>query len=185
KVLIDQEGTVIALPKTISSEPPVPIESLDLRFPKHSLPLKAYATSMISEDLVYAFSIVIFLFILAYAVEIFTQKRDLAYLTKEEQRIIQQYNLPATSIQIRSIIASLQKIQKEQLQIRDRLEAILHLPLKRGEYFQKLEFGKKISFEVALLDPKRAEELKSYLVKKCRVSKMSVSDKTLYVECQR
>jgi len=185
KVLVDQEGTVIALPKSLAKEPIISAKDLKLSLPKRSLPLKAYSTSMISEDLIYAFSIVVFLFILAYAVQIFMEKRDLAKLSQKERFIVQKYNLPPTSIQIKNIISSLKKIQKEQLALRDLLEAILRLPLQGGEYFKKIDFGKKISFEIALSDPKRAEAIKTYLIKKCQVAKMSVVDKTLYVECKR
>jgi len=185
KALINQEGTVIALPKSLVQEPTQAPQDLRLSLPKQALPLKTYSTSMISEDLIYAFSIVVFLFILAYAVQIFLEKRDLAKLSQKERFIIKKYNLPPTSIQIKNIISSLKKIQKEQLALRDKLEAILRLPLQGGEYLQKIDFGKKISFEVVLLDPKRAEKIKEYLIKRCQVTKMSVVDKTLYVECRR
>jgi len=156
-----------------------------LSFPKHSLPLKTYSFSFISEELLFKFSLITFLFILAYAVEIFLEKRDLSKLISLKNQIMQKYNLPPTSIQIRSIINSLHKVQKEQLKLRDQLDAILRLPLLPGENLLKVDFGKEILFEVALTKPKRAEVLKNYLVRKLQVTNMRVSGNILQVKCKR
>ena len=184
KVLVNDNGTIILLPKSLVKTKTKKLQELRLDLPKRSLPLKAYSSFAISEDLIYKFAILVFLAILAYAVEVFVYKKDLAKVVATQEALMQKYHLPPTSIQIKNILASLQKIQKEQLGLREKLEYILHMPLSPAEYITSLSFGKKITFSVALSDPKRAELFKRYLIKKLHVTKMSVKNKTLYVECR-
>ena len=184
KVLVNDNGTIILLPKSLVKEDTKKLQELRLDLPKRSLPLKAYSSFAISEDLIYKFAILVFLAILAYAVEVFVYKKDLAKVVATQEALMQKYHLPPTSIQIKNILSSLQKIQKEQLKLREELEYILRMPLSPTEYITSLSFGKKITFSVALSDPKRAELFKRYLIKKLHVTKMSVKDKTLYVECR-
>jgi len=184
KVLVNDNGTIILLPKSLVKAETKKLQELRLDLPKRSLPLKAYSSFAISEDLIYKFAILVFLAILAYAVEVFVYKKDLAKVVATQEALMQKCHLPPTSIQIKNILASLQKIQKEQLGLREKLEYILRMPLSPAEYITSLSFGKKITFLVALSDPKRAELFKRYLTKKLHVTKMSVKNKTLYVECR-
>ena len=185
KVAINDNGTIILLPKSLAPSEAKDLTDDNLSLPKRALPLKAYSSSFVSEDLLYKFAIVLFLAILTYAVEIFLQKRDLGALYAKEESLRQKYHLPPTSLQLRSIIASLQKIQKEQLTLRDTIDYILRTPLQPNEYFTKLDFAKYIIFTLTLSHPKRAETLKNYFIKKLRVLEMSVDGKTLFVKCSR
>ena len=185
KVAINDNGTIILLPKNIAPSEAKDLTDDNLFLPKRALPLKAYSSSFISEDLLYKFAVVLFIAILAYAVEIFLQKRDLGTLYAKEASLRQKYHLPPTSLQLRSIIASLQKIQKEQLALRDKIDYILRTPLQPNEYFTKLDFAKHIIFSIILSQPTRAETLKNYFVRKLRVLEMSVDGKTLFVKCSR
>jgi len=184
KVLVNDNGTVILLPQSLVTTGTKNLKELQLSLPRHSLPLRAYSSFAISEDMIYRFSILVFIAIVAYAVEVFIHKKDLAKLVATQEALMQKYHLPATSIQIKSILSSLQKIQKEQLKLREELEYILRLPLSPTEFIKSLEFGKEIRFEVELSDPKRAEFFKNYLVKKLHVVSMSVKGKTLFVKCR-
>ena len=185
KVLLNEDGTIIAVPSDMFPGSAPKLSQADLHLPKKSLPLKAYSSSFISEEYIYRFAILLFIAIVIYAVQVFLYKKDLAFLAAKEEAIMQKYNLPPTSLQIKSILSSLRKEQKNQLAIRDQLDAILRIPLQKGEFLKRVEFKKKIIFEVALNDPKRAEQLKNYLVKKLHVTDMTVSGKTLLVECKR
>jgi len=185
KVLINQDGTIISMPKKLVNSPSKFLNEVPLTLPKKALPLKTYSSALISEEMLFKFSIVTFLFILAYAIQVFLEKRDLAKLINAKHQLIQKYQLPPTSIQLKSIISSLQKIQTQQLKIRDQLDALLRLPLLPGEHFLKIDFGKIISFEVVLNKPRRAETLKNYLVKKLHVTEMRVNGNILKVKCQR
>ena len=160
------------------------LQEVKLDLPKRSLPLKAYSSFAISEDLIYKFAILVFIAILAYAVEIFIYKKDLAKVIATQETLMQKYHLPPTSIQIKNILASLEKIQKEQLKLREQLEYILRMPLSPTEFIESLQYGKKITFAVILNSPKRAELFKRYLLKKLRVTKISVKNRTMYVECR-
>jgi len=184
KVLLNDNGTTILLPKSLVEAETKRLQELKLNLPKRSLPLKAYSSFAISEDLIYKFAILVFIAILAYAVEIFIYKKDLAKVTATQEALMQKYHLPPTSIQIKNILASLEKIQKEQLKLREQLEYILRMPLSPTEFIESLQYGKKIIFTVMLNNPKRAEFFKKYLLKKLRVTKISVKNRTMYVECR-
>ena len=185
KVAINQNGSIILLPQNIIKSATKELDFKELFLPKKSLPLKAYSSSLVSEDFIYKLAIVLFIAILAYAVEIFIQKKDLAKLYAKKQALIQKYHLPPTSLQIRSITASLKRVQKEQLDLRDKIDYILRTPLRSGEYFTKLDIAKKILFTIMLSHQKRAEELKNYFVKRLHVLEMSVDGKKLFVKCAR
>ena len=184
KVLLNDNGTTILLPKSLVEAETKRLQELKLNLPKRSLPLKAYSSFAISEDLIYKFAILVFIAILAYAVEIFIYKKDLAKVTATQKALMQKYHLPPTSIQIKNILASLEKIQKKQLKLREQLEYILRMPLSPTEFIESLQYGKKITFTVMLNNPKRAEFFKKYLLKKLRVTKISVKNRTMYVECR-
>ncbi len=184
KVLLNDNGTTILLPKSLVEAETKRLQELKLNLPKRSLPLKAYSSFAISEDLIYKFAILVFIAILAYAVEIFIYKKDLAKVTATQEALMQKYHLPPTSIQIKNILASLEKIQKKQLKLREQLEYILRMPLSPTEFIESLQYGKKIIFTVMLNNPKRAEFFKKYLLKKLRVTKISVKNRTMYVECR-
>jgi len=183
KVIIQEDGSVIVLPKSLFHGETLSLDEISLELPKKSLPLKAYGSSWLSEDLIYKAAIVIFLFILAYAIQAFVFKRDLAQLYTLENRIITTYHLPPTSFQIRNILASLQKTQKKQLAIRKDIDYILRTPLHKKEYFTKLDLSKNILFEIVLTDKKRAQELKNYFTKGLRVEDMTLDGKKFIVKC--
>ncbi len=185
KVLIKENDTIIALPKTLFSSSAQPIEKIDLHLPKKYLPLKAYSSSFIPEEYIYRFAVIFFIAILIYAAQLFIYKKDLSALQAKEVALIEKYNLPPTSIQLKSILSSLKKIQTKQLALRDQLDTILRIPLQKGESLQRVEFKKKIHFEIALNNPDRAKEIKRYLINKLHITDMTVSGKTLIVECQR
>ncbi len=183
KILVNEQGTIIALPKSMFPIQAKELSQIQLELPKRSLPLRSYTNLVVSEDTLYRFSILVFIAIIAYAVETFVYKKDLATLSAKEQAIMHQYHLPPTTIQIKNIIASLEKVQKQQLAIREDLDTILRIPLAPTEFFRSLSFGKDIRFEIALIDPKRAELIKNYLVKKIHVLDMQLRGKTLSVKC--
>ncbi|BCD63167.1 hypothetical protein NitYY0826_P08 (plasmid) [Nitratiruptor sp. YY08-26] len=183
KILINEQGTIIALPKSMFPIEAKKLSQIQFDLPKRSLPLRSYTNLVISEEILYRFSILVFITIVAYAVETFIHKKNFATLSAKEQAIMSQYHLPPTTIQIKNIIASLEKIQKQQLAIRDDLDAILRIPLAPTEFFQSLSIGKDIRFEIALIDPKRAELIKNYLVKKIHVLDMQLRGKILSVKC--
>ena len=185
KVAINDNGTIILLPAHLTNIKAKDIKEITINPAVKALPLKAYGSSILSEDLIYKLAILTFIAILIYAVQVFLQKKDLAALQAKELFLMQKYDLPPTSLQIRSIVSKLHKIQKEQLNLRDNLDFILRAPLQPTEYFTKLDFSKFISFTINLSNPKRAESLKNYFVKKLHIVQMQVENNQLFVKCRR
>ncbi|SMC10186.1 hypothetical protein [Nitratiruptor tergarcus] len=185
KVIVQEEGSVIVLPRNIFQNDTTPLDAVSLELPKRSLPLKAYGSSWLSEEFIYKAVIVLFIFILAYTVQVFVFKKDLAKLYSLENQIIATYHLPQTSFQIKNILSSLEKVQKEQLSTRKEIDYILRTPLKKNEYFIKFDLSKNILFEIMLSNAKRAQELKNYFTKGLRVKDMTLDGKKFIVKCSR
>jgi len=182
KIAIKEDGVVIFLPKSLFPSKADSIKKEELFFPKKTFYLKAY-NSAISEDILYKISILLFLGIVLYSMEIFLQKKDLITLQNKEIAIKKRYNLPPTVIQMKSIISSLKKIQKKQLDIRNKIDYILRIPLLKGEYITRLDISKNIIIEFVISDSKRGEFIKNYLLKKLNVSKITLDKKKLFVKC--
>lgn len=185
KIVVNEDGAIALLPKDLAGFKVKETDLNSLKLPETFLPIKTYSFGTVSEDLIYKASIALFAAILLYAAQAFAHKMELAKLNAKEAQIKIRYHLPATTIELRNILSSLQKIQKEQLALREQIEYILRIPLRPGEYLKKLDFSKKILFEIELLNQKRAEKIKEYLVKKLRVKDLTLSGKTLLVECAK
>lgn len=185
KVALNENGSIIFIPSQLANTSAKDINEIKLNLSTKSLPLKTYTSSFLSEDTIYKLAIIIFIAILVYAVQVFLQKKDFALFQAKEVAIMQKYHLPPTSLQLKSILNKLHRIQKEQLSLRDKLDFILRAPLQPTEYFTKLDFSRYITFAIQLTHPKRAEILKNYFVKKLHILQMQVTNKQLFVKCKR
>ena len=185
KVAVNDNGTIILMPAQLANITARDIQEIKLNLSAKPLPLKTYGSSFLSEDMIYKLAIITFIAILVYALQVFLQKKDFATLQAKEIAIMQKYHLPPTSLQIKSILGELHKIQKEQLTLRDKLDFILRTPLQPTEYFTKLDFAKYITFTIQLSHPKRAESLKNYLIKRLHILQMQVNNNQLFVKCSR
>lgn len=179
--LANENGTIVALPQNFPTQSR-PIQESDIFFAKNSLPLRAYSGT-ISEELLLQITIILLVAIITYSFEIFIYKKDIDTLIAKEQHILQKYNIPQTSFQIRSILSSLHKIQKEQLDLRKKFDYLLKIPLLPAEYFTKVEFAKNIKLEIILSSPKRAPILQKYLAKEFIIQDIKVVDKKMIVKC--
>ena len=184
KVALRDGEEIIIAPKELIGFEVKKTDLNSLKLPKTSLPLKTYST-FISEEHIYTLSILLFIAIVLYAVEAFVHKKDLGYLNQKEAQIFKSYNLPPTSIQIRSILNSLEKINKEQLKLREDIDYILRIPLYPKEYFVSLDYGKKIVFEIVLNSKSRAAKVRDYLKKRLVLEDLVMNKNILRVECRR
>ena len=179
--LINENGTIVALPPNLPIQSH-PLKEEEIFFAKNSLPLKTYSNA-ISEELLTQITIILLVAILAYTFEVYMQKKDIDTLLTKEQQIIQKYHIPQTSFQIKSILSSLHKIQKEQLSLRKKFDYLLRMPLLPTEYLQRIEFAKQVKLEIMLSSPKRASLLQKYLAKEFSIEDIRVVDKKMIVKC--
>ena len=179
--LANENGTIVVLPKNLPTQSRLFQES-DIYFAKNSLPLKTYSSTF-SEELLVQITIILLVAIIAYTFEVFMHKKDINTLIAKEQHIIQKYHIPQTSFQIKSILSSLHKIQKEQLDLRKKFDYLLRMPLLPTEYFTKVEFAKNITLEIILSSAKRAPLLQKYLAKEFSIEDIKVVDKKMIVKC--
>lgn len=98
-----------------------------------------------------------------------------------QYKIIDDYGLPKTSIELQSLQGELLEVQSAQENLRTGVKNLLLLPLEAGEKFTSIEAksGSKISFSITLKEPKRAEKIKEELAKNSRVLSLKVIDSSL------
>jgi len=97
-------------------------------------------------------------------------KIDIKNLEKSRAKIVKEYNLPPTMIQIKSIKRSLDKKFKQQKILRDRLYELSKIDLKRGEYISKVQFdGKRVDLTIHIADNKRAKSIKESIASKLKI----------------
>ena len=184
RVLMSDNGSVVALPQGIVRSGVQSIDLNSLKLPKKSLPLRAYSMGAISQEQIFTLSLLLFFAILLYGIQTFLHKRELDQLLTQEEIIRGRYHLPATSIELKSILSSLEKVEREQLRMREVVEYALRIPLTSREHLELLRIGKRLQLELLVNSKGRAEIVKSYLGRKLRLTKIELRDKKLFVECE-
>ncbi|MRJ03240.1 MAG: hypothetical protein C6I05_07310 [Epsilonproteobacteria bacterium] len=184
RVLMSDNGSVVALPQGIVRSGVQSIDLNSLKLPKKSLPLRAYSMGAISQEQIFTLSLLLFFAILLYGIQTFLHKRELGQLLTQEEIIRGRYHLPATSIELKSILSSLEKVEREQLRMREVVEYALRIPLTSREHLELLRIGKRLQLELLVNSKGRAEIVKSYLGRKLRLTKIELRDKKLFVECE-
>lgn len=119
--------------------------------------------------------------ILIFGFDYFFLQKEFGRQMLTQYKIIDEYSLPKTSIELQSLKGELLETQAAQENLRLNIKNLLSLSLADKEKFIRLEAksGSKIYFEIILKEPKRAEELKSEISSKCRLLSLKVVDSTL------
>jgi len=112
--------------------------------------------------------------------EYFNYKSASSALEEQREKIIKEYKLPPTMIQLRSIKKSLFKKFKSQKSIRELLSLISKLNLKDEEYIQNLQLdGRTLSLDIHIADPKRESKIKKDLQKSAKIQSSMFENDTL------
>ena len=184
-IIASEDGTVVVLPKNIAAIEAKKADLSTLQLPKKSLPVRLYASDFISHRYMRTVIAILLIAIFLYALEFYRYNQVIKQLEAKEEAVKERYGLPPTTLQLQSILAKYEKVQKEQLALRETLAYILRTPLQPGEYFQKLDLGKKIRLEIHINSKNRAEAIKKYLAQKLHKADFVVSNDRLFVEAIR
>lgn len=119
--------------------------------------------------------------ILIFAAEHFILQKEFKNQIMNQFKILDDYSLPKTSIELQSQKNSLLEEESSQEALRLAVKKLLNLPLLDGEKFIKIEGkkGSKISFSIILKEPKRGEILKEAIPKELKILSLKVVDSTL------
>jgi len=87
------------------------------------------------------FGILIFLIInISLIIQTLTIKKETNALIKQREKYLKSKSLPTTNIQLKSILNNLKSEYKNQIKLKRSLEIITKTPLKKDEYFKRLQF---------------------------------------------
>jgi hypothetical protein len=116
-----------------------------------------------------------------YFIEYIFIKNEITQLVLEKEKVIKTYKLPASSIQLKSILQSLNKKRTQSINSRKNLALLLQTPIKDGDILKKVSFkllGKKQTFFIQIvLDTKENSSIyKDYLVKNFKVRSAKVDN---------
>lgn len=151
-------------------------------FSKHSLSVSLYQNNVIDEKYLYRLMVLSVACIIIYLGNYIVLSNDLKQERIQEYLLGEKYKLPATSFERKSLKSSLESKEKRQLAMREKLKELFILSLQKDEFFKKLDISeKKLSLEIVMKEPKRAEALKQQLQKIITISSAKVVDKTFYV----
>jgi len=183
KVLVQNDGVVSVMPRAFVDAVQTLDAALDhLKLSKHRITLNLFQNSVLDEKWIYRFSAVSIVFIVLYLASYLLLKSDLKALRTEQLALTQQYKLPQTSFQLKSLMRSLTSKENRQLALRQHLKKLFALRLSSGDYVKKFTFTPKgAQYEIVLSDIKHAESIKKELQKAFTVKSAKVVDKTFYI----
>ncbi len=119
----------------------------------------------------------------AFLSEYIAYKKATDSLDKKRVEIIERYDLPRTSIQLKSIKKSLVKKFKKQKNLRDMLFALSKLRLKSGEYIQRIEENPKgMVVKIVLTSKERERAIKAMFPKDIVIKESHVVDNLLTIK---
>lgn len=181
--LVNQEGIVAAVPIQLVQESISLAEALKaIRLSRHRITLSRFNLIVDQKTFNYAASILL-LFTAIYTGQLFLIKQEEKKIALQQQEIYRQYNLPQTTFQLNAIEQSINSRQKRQVAIRESLNELFKAPRRKGEYFQRIDFSKdRLSFELKLSEPKRAEIMKSRLGQKLTFTSIRVVGDVMIAE---
>ncbi len=123
------------------------------------------------------------LFLIALGIEYAGYKKSISELDDTRTRLIRDYHLPPTTMQLESIRKRLLKTYGEQKAIREAMAAVAKLPLQKEEYIKRFDIdNRRAEVEIVLHDPERAAEIKKILGRQHTVIDSRLDDKTLTIK---
>ncbi len=178
--LVTIDGVVIQVPKRCSDSKLLEDVFDNVKLSNKKAKLSSFDNEVISHKDSILIGIVSFLLLSAFGIEYFNYKSELMILDDEKDKIISEYNLPRTSIQLKSVKKSLIKKFNTQKKFRDFFYKISKIKLARGEYIQSFEESKgEVSFEIKMNNPSREAILKRDLSKNLKVISSRVKENIL------
>lgn len=179
--LANIDGIIVAFPRSCTNSTSKIDDFLDMPKPrKHKIKLTGSSDELLERKDVVLLSVLSLVIASSFLLEYFNYKSASTALEEQRAKIIKEYKLPPTMIQLRSIKKSLSKKFKSQKSIRELLSLISKLNLKDKEYIQNLQLdGRSLSLDIHIADPKRESKIKKDLQKSAKIQSSSIDSDTL------
>lgn len=151
--------------------------------PKEEIAVNFFKDFAIPEGSLYKL-IAAFVFLIAvFGAQNFILNQELKKELLTKYKIMDDYALPKTAIELESLKGELLDFEQTQIKLRSAIKKTISLPLIEGEKFVELTAKKNsIIFSISLKEAKRAEDLKDAISKIGKISSLKVADLTLIAE---
>lgn len=175
---IDQYSSLINLNGLIMQVPRVCTESKkeigsyleSITLSKHKITLNAFEDTVVEKKTVAMLAAGVALLLISNVIDWVGYANANSALEAQRSSIIAAYDLPPTSLQIKSIKDRLTKSFDTQKEIRDVLYAFNSIILKADEYIEHIEADAKVTtIVIKVMDEKRESEIKNMLAKSVKV----------------
>lgn len=163
----------------------VPLETIlkTVERPKEKISIDVFKNFVLEEGQLYKIIACFVALMMIYGVEHWSLKREFSVASITQYKIMDDYNLPKTSMQLEGLRRDLLAEEKSQTLLRQEIKQMLSLPLLEGERWSELSVKKNsVALSIELKDPKRAEELKKIIAQKSQINSIKVVDTTLHIE---
>ena len=176
------EGVIVQVPRRCAN-PSMKIEELleGVELSKYRIKLNTQEAIGKKELILYA--AVIAIFTLSFLLEYAIYKTQIKKIETKKSEIYAKYNLPRTSFQLNSIKNSLLKTYNSQKKIRDTINYLGSVDLKKGEFINMISVDpKKADFSIKLSSKNREESVISYIKKRYKIIEKSLNNDILNIK---
>jgi hypothetical protein len=190
---IDKDNSLINLNGLIMQVPRVCTESKqeisaflkNKRLSKHKVSLGSFESSVIEKKEFYLVAACVTLLVASNVVDWVNYSSATSKLDAQRSEIISKYDLPPTSMQLKSIKSSLSKTFNTQKKMRDEIFALNSIGLQKGEFIQSINTGKKETVVLIRVNSEdRVGAIKSMISKKARVKSSSFENSYVTVRIE-
>jgi hypothetical protein len=147
---------------------------------KRKVTLSSLDNALLTSSEMKVLSALFALLFLGFLSEYVVYKKALNGLESKRASIIEEYNMPKTSVQLKSIKKSLLKKFETQKSMRDILAGVSKIVLAKGEYIQSIEENRKdAQVKIYLPNKTRVDEIKKILSKSLKIEESRMVKDTL------
>jgi len=176
------EGVIVQIPRRCAN-PSMRIDEFleGMEFSKYKIKIGAQEVMGKKELVLYA--AVFALFTLSFLTEYAIYKTEIKKMQTKKMQILTKYNLPRTSIQLKSIKNSLLKSYNTQKRIRDTIDYLGSVELKKGEFIDMISVDtKNADFSIKLSSKQRQNAVISYIQKRYKIIEKSQNNDILTIK---
>lgn len=162
RVLVIKDSSVAQLPSALV-EAEEQLNLQDIKLSKSKIELVRFA-HIVDPKSIFKLSAFLSVLILIVGVEYGIRSYELSALEMKKEEVFEKKHLKSTMFQNEALAKKLKKRFKKQQEVRETLEVITKMPLKKDEMISYLELkSKKILVHITLSDASRATQIKNYL----------------------
>ncbi len=176
------EGVIVQIPRRCAN-PSMRIDELLEGMELSKYKIKIGAQEVMGKKELVLYAAVFALFTLSFLTEYAIYKTEIKKMQTRKAQILTKYNLPRTSIQLKSIKNSLLKSYNTQKRIRDTIDYLGSVELKKGEFIDMISVDtKNADFSIKLSSKQRQNAVISYIQKRYKIIEKSQNNDILTIK---